>query len=210
MGEKKGVWIWFVVIAATAALGIWWIAASQNVDSATPGFFSRIFGGGSAATTTPEKPKINANTNTNAGSGAVDRRNAGVATVAASISGSGTFASWLSSTRVASEIKGKGPYTVFVPTNGSIGQLPAGTFTNLSAAEKKRFVEYHVISGKAIDVDAMTAGSMQALSRDALNFSFGVNKIPMVNSAIIVTQYNASNGVVYVIDNVLIPPKKTQ
>jgi uncharacterized surface protein with fasciclin (FAS1) repeats len=55
----------------------------------------------------------------------------------------------------------------------------------------------------------MTAGSIEALSRDVLNFSYGPTKIPMVNSAIVVTQYEGTNGVVIVIDNVLLPPKKS-
>jgi uncharacterized surface protein with fasciclin (FAS1) repeats len=79
----------------------------------------------------------------------------------------------------------------------------------MSAAEKKRLIQYHVVSGRAVDPDQMTAGSIEALSRDVLNFSYGPTKIPMVNSAIVVTQYEGTNGVVIVIDNVLLPPKKS-
>jgi uncharacterized surface protein with fasciclin (FAS1) repeats len=105
--------------------------------------------------------------------------------------------------------KSTSKYTIFVPTNGAFAQLPPGTVSNMSAAEKKRLIEYHVVSGRAVDPDQMTAGSIQALSGDILNFSYGIDKIPLVNSAIVVTQYEGTNGVVIVIDNVLLPPKKS-
>jgi uncharacterized surface protein with fasciclin (FAS1) repeats len=97
-----------------------------------------------------------------------------------------------------------------VPTDGAVSQLPAGTISGLSAAAKKRLVEYHIVTGRAVDVDAENSGSIQALSGDALNFSLGTNNTPMVNSSITVTEYKASNGVVYLIDNVLIPPTSSQ
>ena len=135
-----------------------------------------------------------------------------VVSVAESIPGATTFASWLQSTGVAAKLTGKGPYTIFVPTDGSVSQLPAGTFTNLSAAGKLRFVEYAVVSGKAIDAGAQNqvAGTIQALSGDSINFSYGNQKIPMVNSSIVITEYKASNGIVYLIDSPLLPPTKTQ
>ena len=57
---------------------------------------------------------------------------------------------------------------------------------------------------------AQSSGSIQALSGDALNFTFGTDNIPMVNSAILITEYKGSNGVVYLIDNVLVPPTSSQ
>lgn len=80
----------------------------------------------------------------------------------------------------------------------------------MTAADKQRLIRYHVVSGRAIDVDAMSSGQIQALSGDTLNFNYGANKLPMVNSAIVVAQYQAKNGIVIVIDNVLLPPKKIQ
>ena len=62
--------------------------------------------------------------------------------------------------------------------------------------------------GRSIDVDTFVAGMNEAMSKDMLNFSFGTNKIPMVNSAIIIAEYTGKNGTVYLIDNVLLPPKK--
>ena len=94
-------------------------------------------------------------------------------------------------------------------SNGAFAQLPGGTVANMTAEEKKRLIQYHIVSGRAVEMGEQVAGSIEALSKDVLNFSFGKDKIPMVNSAIVITQYNGKNGVVYVIDNVLLPPKKT-
>ncbi len=206
MNQNKGVVIGVVGAIVVVALALWWMSANQWLDSST-----NFFGFGKKATTT-ESVSNNGATSTGSVSGVnrVDRTGSDVASIAKSISGSATFGSWLASTGVAAQLTGKGPYTIFVPTDGSISQLPAGTYSNLSAAEKKRLVQYHVVSGRAIDVDASNTGTIQALSKDALNFSYTATKIPMVNSAIIVAEYKGSNGVVYVIDNVLVPPKKTQ
>ena len=191
MNQNKGLWIWAVIAVIIIALGVWWIASNQSTDN------------GAMATSTTQGKTAPVIPITN-------RSSSSVLSIAQSIAGASTFASWLNSTGVAAQIQGKGPYTVFVPTDGSIGQLPAGTFSNLSAAEKKRFVQYHVVSGRAIDVTAELAGSITALSKDMLNFSYGNQKLPLVNSSIVITEYKASNGIVYLIDNPLIPPKKTQ
>lgn len=68
-------------------------------------------------------------------------------------------------------------------------------------------MQYHVISGRAVDVDAQISGGIAALSGDALNFS-NINNIPMVGSAIVIAEYKASNGIVYLVSGALVPPKR--
>lgn len=133
-----------------------------------------------------------------------------VASIVAQLSGTSQFASLFSSTGIRATIvpQTAGKYTVFVPTDGAISQLPAGTIANMTLAEKKRLVQNHVIAGAAIDVEALTAGQRTSLSGDPLNFSFGANGLPMVGNAIIIARYNGTNGTVYLIDNVLIPPQE--
>lgn len=116
------------------------------------------------------------------------------------------FRALLSSSGVTASISGKGPYTVFVPTDTAFNKLPVGTISSLTADQKKRLVQYHVVPGRAINISLQRSGTIEALSRDVLNFSFGADKVPMVNSAVVTAQYTVSNGIVYVIDNVLIPP----
>lgn len=202
MKGTTGIWLGVLGIILIALFAWWLVATAPKVPSST-GLYSL---------TTPAQTTGSGTSNAPATQGVPKavRSNASVAAIAENITGASTFGSWLISTGVGAELSGKGPYTVFVPTNGSVGQLAPGTFTNLSAAGKKRFVEYHVIVGKALDADALVAGQEFALSRDYLNISYGANKIPMVNSSIIIAAYQGTNGIVYLIDNPLIPPTKTQ
>lgn len=127
--------------------------------------------------------------------------------IAGSISGASKFASLLSSTGVNTSV-GTTTYTIFVPTDTAFNKTPAGYLSGLSSVEKKRLVQYHIIVGRAIDTDKIEFGTIQTMSNDALNFSVDLNKIPNVNSSNIVKQYKAKNGIVYVIDSVLLPPIK--
>jgi uncharacterized surface protein with fasciclin (FAS1) repeats len=203
MKGNTGIWIGAIGIILVALFAWWLVATAPKVPTDT-GIYSLATSTGTTAANS------GANSQATQGVPRATRSNASVASIAQNITGASTFASWFASTGVAAEVTGAGPYTIFVPTNGSIGQLASGTFTNLSAAEKKRFVEYHVIKGKALDADALIAGQETALSRDMLNVAYGNDKIPMINSSIIIAAYQGTNGVVYLIDQPLIPPHSTQ
>lgn len=193
-----------VVVLILVALGLWWVASNRPLDTSTVGFWNR----NSVEETTDDE--VVDTTKAPVVVNAVDRSSMDVASIVAGLSGTSQFNALFSSTGVKATInpKSESKYTIFVPTNGAFAQLEAGTISNMTAAEKKRLVQYHVISGQAIEIDSTIAGERQALSGDALNFSYGANKIPMVNSAIVVTAYTGKNGTVYLIDNVLLPPVK--
>lgn len=189
MNENKGMLIGSIALLIVAVLGLWWFSASQSVD--TSGVDT------TDSSTSSSKTPISK----------VDRSSSDVVSIARSISGASVFAGWLTSSGVAAQVTGKGPYTIFVPSDAAVAKLKAGTFTNLSAAGKKRFVQYYIVKGRAIDVDAQVSGTIPALSGDDLNFD-NTNNITMVNSGIITAQYKGSNGIVYVINTALIPPEK--
>ena len=194
-------WIGVVALVVIGGLGLWWLYSNTipTPTSTTATSTTATSSAKSPVATTPtiENPQTK------------NRSSESVVSIAENIAGASTFASLLSSTGVAAQLKGPGPYTVFVPTNGAFSQLTPGTISKLTAAGKKRLVQYHIVAGRAVNVSAELAGTIQALSRDALNFSFGTDNIPMVNSAILVIKYQANNGVVYLIDNVLVPPIST-
>jgi uncharacterized surface protein with fasciclin (FAS1) repeats len=208
MNQNKGIWVGVVSLIVVAALVLWWLAANRPLGGLSQMGCTTT----EEATATTSAPTV---TTTTKGTVTVKKdtakKNQDVATIVRGLSTGSTFNAYFRSTGVAATIspKSTSKYTVFVPTNGAFAQLPPGTISNMSAAEKKRLIQYHVVSGRAVDPDQMTAGSIEALSRDVLNFSYGPTKIPMVNSAIVVTQYEGTNGVVIVIDNVLLPPKKS-
>jgi uncharacterized surface protein with fasciclin (FAS1) repeats len=107
-------------------------------------------------------------------------------------------------------LKGKGPFTVFAPTNDAFAKLPAGTVETLLKPENKdklvKVLTYHVVAGKTkskslagkkLDV-ATVEGNKVAID--------GTNGVKVNNSTVIKADVYASNGVIHVIDAVLLPP----
>ena len=139
---------------------------------------------------------------------AVENRATDILSVVKSIPEASKFTSLLSSTGVSGSIKAGTKYTLFVPTDAAFQKMPSGYLNNLSSADLKRLVQYHVVSGRALDTDATSYGTIQALSMDNLNFSSGADKLPRVNSSVILKQYITKNGTIYMINVVLLPPEK--
>lgn len=206
MNQNKGIWIGVVSIIVIAALVMWWLSASRPLST-----LLGSEGDVTEATSTVTDVTSPTGSTTKVVQTQV-KTSQDIVSIIKSIKNATTFNAYFKSTGIAATInpKATNQYTVFVPTNVAFAQLPSGTVGSMTPEEKKRLIQYHVVSGRAIDVDAMTSGQIQALSGDVLNFNYGANKIPMVNSAIVVTQYQAKNGVVIVIDNVLLPPKRIQ
>jgi uncharacterized surface protein with fasciclin (FAS1) repeats len=196
--KNRDLWIGIIALVVIGGLGIWWLMSNSQAMNDQATTVATTTATAATTTATVQSPQT------------LNRTSESVVTVAENLSGATEFASLLSASGVAAQLKGPGPYTIFVPTDGAFSQLPAGTISNLTAAGKKRLVEYSIVNDREIDVTAQLAGTIQAMSGDALNFSFGTDNIPMVNSAILVTEYKADNGVVYLIDNVLVPPTSTQ
>ena len=104
-------------------------------------------------------------------------------------------------------LKGPGPFTVFAPTDDAFAKLPAGTVDSLlkDIPKLKKILTYHVVSGKvtAADVVKLTSANTVEGSSVKIDASGGTVK---VNDAKVVTPDVASdNGVIHVIDSVLIP-----
>jgi len=118
-------------------------------------------------------------------------------------------------------LKGKGPFTVFAPTNAAFDKLPAGTVENLLKPENKeqlaKILTYHVVSGNldaAAVVAAIKAGKGKAVlttvSGGKLTGTLDGKKVKLTdesgNSAFVTTaDLKGSNGVVHVIDSVVLP-----
>jgi uncharacterized surface protein with fasciclin (FAS1) repeats len=105
-----------------------------------------------------------------------------------------------------------GPFTIFAPTNAAFEKLPAGTVEGLLKPEKKgdlrTILEYHVYVG-VINTDMMQDGqTLGQASGDNIKLSVKDGKVMVNNSATIVASVRATNGVIHVIDAVLLPPAK--
>lgn len=109
-------------------------------------------------------------------------------------------------------LKGKGPFTVFAPNDAAFAKLPPGTVESLLKNKKKlaTILKYHVVAGrvKAADVASKTLKVPTAAGLPVnVDGSLGVR----VNDAhVIQPDIEASNGVIHVIDTVLIPPAPTK
>ncbi|MDP2650242.1 MAG: fasciclin domain-containing protein [bacterium] len=140
----------------------------------------------------------------------IDRSGDSVVAIANDVSSASRFISLFNSTGVAAELNASGEtYTVFVPTNGAFDLLAEGTLDNLSASELRRLVEHHVVVGRAVELNTIENSSIEAMSGDMLNFSVSDrDEIARVNSAIAFEAFVGENGMVYAINNVLLPPEE--
>ena len=107
-----------------------------------------------------------------------------------------------------------GPFTVFAPTNAAFDKLPKGTLDDLMKADKKadlqNILQYHVTTS-ALKANYFTDGqTVGMVNGDNVTISVKDGKITLNNSATIVTSVQASNGMVHIIDGVLLPPAKNK
>jgi uncharacterized surface protein with fasciclin (FAS1) repeats len=106
-------------------------------------------------------------------------------------------------------LKGKGPFTVFAPTDDAFAKLPAGTVENLLKPENKKklaaILTYHVVPGKVMSKD-LTGKKMMVKTVEGAQVSINATDGVKVDDAKVVkADIVASNGVIHVIDTVIIP-----
>jgi uncharacterized surface protein with fasciclin (FAS1) repeats len=120
-----------------------------------------------------------------------------------------TLAKALQAAGLVETLKGPGPYTVFAPTDEAFAKLPAGTLESLlkpeNHAKLQRILTYHVVSGRVMAADVVKLQSATAVSGDTIAIAASNGGV-MVNSARVVqTDIAAKNGVIHVIDQVILP-----
>lgn len=108
------------------------------------------------------------------------------------------------------DLSNAGPFTVFAPTNAAFDKLPAGTLDDLLKEENKavlkNILEYHVAVG-GYKTDYMQDGQVIGMANgDNVTISMLGDKIVLNGNSNIVARIPASNGIIYVVDGVLLPP----
>ena len=107
-------------------------------------------------------------------------------------------------------LKGEGPLTVFAPTDDAFALLPAGTVESLLKSENleqlKSILLYHVVSGKVMAADVVKLSSALTLSGKDVTVKVDMGNVYINESKVIITDIETSNGVIHVIDAVLLPP----
>jgi len=120
-----------------------------------------------------------------------------------------TLAAALGSAGLVETLKGEGPFTVFAPTDEAFAALPEGTVEDLLKPENKdklaAILTYHVVAGKVMSTDL--SDGMMAPTVEGSDVTITTEGGVMVNDATVTTaDIEASNGVIHVIDTVLMPP----
>jgi uncharacterized surface protein with fasciclin (FAS1) repeats len=107
-------------------------------------------------------------------------------------------------------LQGAGPFTVFAPTDEAFAKLPAGTVEALlkDPAKLKQILLYHVVAGKVMAADAVKLTEAKTVQGSAAKISVMGGKPMIGNAHIVKTDIVASNGVIHVIDTVILPPAK--
>ena len=106
-------------------------------------------------------------------------------------------------------LQGEGPFTVFAPTDEAFAALPEGTLDSLLAdpAALAEILTYHVVSGKVLAADVVGLDSATTVQVDDISIEVVDGGVVLNGSSnVIATDVEASNGVVHVIDSVILPP----
>jgi uncharacterized surface protein with fasciclin (FAS1) repeats len=109
-------------------------------------------------------------------------------------------------------LSGEGPFTVFAPTDDAFAALPAGTLDSLLLPENKQqltdILLYHVVSGKVMAADVVSLTSAPTVLGKDVTITVKDGKVFLNDTVqVIITDVEASNGVIHVIDAVLLPPQ---
>jgi uncharacterized surface protein with fasciclin (FAS1) repeats len=105
-------------------------------------------------------------------------------------------------------LQSKGPYTIFAPTDAAFAKLPAGTVESLLKPENKEklvaILTYHVVSGKVLAADVKT-GEAKTVQGQSVKLVVSDAGVTVDNAKVIKTDVLADNGVIHVIDTVILP-----
>lgn len=104
-------------------------------------------------------------------------------------------------------LKGEGPFTVFAPSDEAFAKLPEGTLEAL-LADRKKLVEvltYHVVEGDVSSEKVVSLDAAQTLNGQDVKISVKDSKVMINDAQVVVTDIKCSNGVIHVIDQVILP-----
>ena len=120
-----------------------------------------------------------------------------------------TLATALEAAGLIETLQGDGPFTVFAPTDAAFAKLPGGTVANLLKPENKgqlaAILTYHVVSGKVKAEDVVKLTSAKTVQGNSVSIKVKDGTVYVDNAKVIKTDIKASNGVIHVIDSVILP-----
>ncbi len=130
--------------------------------------------------------------------------------------GAGSFKTLVAAIQAAGlveTLKGAGPFTVFAPTDEAFAKLPPGTLEDLLKPENKAKLQgiltYHVVSGKVMAADVMRLTSAKTVNGQSVSIAEKNGKAMVDNAEVVKTDIATSNGVIHVINAVVLPKDKS-
>jgi uncharacterized surface protein with fasciclin (FAS1) repeats len=120
-----------------------------------------------------------------------------------------TLAAALTAADLIDILKGEGPFTVFAPTDEAFAKLPAGTVESLLQPENidqlTAILTYHVVPGAVTADQVVNLTEAATVNGQSINISMSASNVMVDDATVIATDIMASNGVIHVIDSVILP-----
>jgi uncharacterized surface protein with fasciclin (FAS1) repeats len=120
-----------------------------------------------------------------------------------------TLTTALDAAGLVDTLKGDGPFTVFAPTDEAFAKLPAGTIESLLKPENKdeliAILTYHVVAGEVMAADVVKLSEAATVNGKDLTIKVESSKVRVDQATVLKTDIAASNGVIHVIDTVMLP-----
>ena len=140
-----------------------------------------------------------------------DSQASDIVDVAASNKSFSTLVAAVKAAGLVETLKGEGPYTVFAPTDEAFAKLPKGTLESLLKPENKEklvaILTYHVVPGKVMAKD-VKSGKVKTASGSSFKMKVSKKGVWVDNAKVVSTDVKADNGVIHVIDTVILPKSK--
>lgn len=126
--------------------------------------------------------------------------------------GAGSFKTLVAAVQAAGlvdTLKGEGPFTVFAPTDEAFAKLPKGTVESLLKPENKAklvaVLTYHVVPGKVLAKDVVKLSEAKTVQGSSVKITVSGGKVKVDSANVVKTDIETSNGVIHVIDAVILP-----
>jgi uncharacterized surface protein with fasciclin (FAS1) repeats len=129
--------------------------------------------------------------------------------------GAGSFKTLVAAVQAAGlvdTLKSAGPFTVFAPTDEAFAKLPAGTVESLLKPENKAqliaILTYHVVAGKVMAADVVKLTGAKTVQGSSVKIKVEDGKVKVDGATVVSADIETTNGVIHVIDSVILPPAK--
>jgi uncharacterized surface protein with fasciclin (FAS1) repeats len=122
-----------------------------------------------------------------------------------------TLAAALGAAGLVDTLKGPGPFPVFAPTDEAFAKLPAGTVETLLRPENRdqltAILTYHVVPGTVMAADVVKVDEAETVNGEMLNVTVNGDAVMVNDARVTATDITATNGVIHIVDTVILPPQ---